>query len=69
MSDGFHSFRIDAMADELGLEGHSSPAPGSPITGVTEAKYMLRETAAVAVARFIGYRREAGVQKVVVGRA
>lgn len=67
VSDAFHSFRIEAMADELGLEGHASPARDSPIGGLTAAKYMVRETAAVAVARFIGYRREAGVRNRVVG--
>jgi uncharacterized SAM-binding protein YcdF (DUF218 family) len=69
VSDPFHSMRIVAMADELGLEAHSSPATDSPIHGFTEAKYMLKETAAVAVARFLGYRREAGVQEVVRGGA
>lgn len=67
VSDGFHSMRIEAMANELGLDAHTSPAPDSPIGGLTEAKYMLRETAAVAIARFIGYRREAGVTEVVGG--
>ena len=67
VSDAFHSFRIEAMADELGLEGHASPARDSPIGGLTAARYMVRETAAVAVARFIGYRREAGVRNRVVG--
>jgi uncharacterized SAM-binding protein YcdF (DUF218 family) len=68
VSDAFHSYRITAMADELGLEAYSSPARSSPIKGVTAAKYMLRETAAISVARFIGYRREAGVRRVVSGR-
>jgi uncharacterized SAM-binding protein YcdF (DUF218 family) len=67
VSDPFHSFRIGAMADELGLEGHASPTKSSPISGFSAAKYMVRETAAVAVGRIIGYRREAGVHEVVVG--
>lgn len=67
VSDPFHSFRIDAMADELGLDGHASPTKTSPITGFSAAKYMVRETAAVAIGRIIGYRREAGVHNVVVG--
>lgn len=69
VSDPFHAMRIEAMADELGLDAHTSPTPNSPIRGFTATKYMLRETAAVAVARFIGYRREAGVQEVVRGAA
>jgi uncharacterized SAM-binding protein YcdF (DUF218 family) len=67
VSDPFHSYRISAMAGELGLDGHASPTHSSPITGFSEAKYMLRETAAVAVGRIIGYRREAGVHEVVTG--
>ena len=65
VSDPFHSYRINAIAGELGLHGHTSPTRTSPIGGLTEAKYMLRETAAVAVGRVIGFRREAGVHRVV----
>lgn len=65
VSDPFHSFRIDAIADELGLEGHPSPTRGSPITGLSATRHLLRETAAVAVGRVIGYRREAGIHRVV----
>lgn len=68
VSDPFHSYRIGAMADELGLEGHASPTQSSPISGIDAAKYMVRETAAVAVGRIIGYRREAGVHQVVGGK-
>ena len=62
VSDAFHSFRIDAIADELGLDGHPSPTRSSPITGLSAARHLVRETAAVAVGRIIGYRREAGIQ-------
>ncbi|MCA1673533.1 MAG: YdcF family protein [Actinobacteria bacterium] len=65
VSDPFHSFRIDAIADELGLDGHPSPTRGSPITGMSRTRHLLRETAAVAVGRVIGYRREAGIHKAV----
>ena len=65
VSDPFHSYRIGAIADELGLDAHTSPTRKSPIAGTTEARYMLRETAAVAVGRVIGFRREAGIQDVV----
>ena len=67
VSDPFHSYRINAMADELGLDGHSSPTRTSPIAGTTEARYLLRETAAVAVGRVIGFRREADVHRQVGG--
>lgn len=65
VSDPFHAFRITAMAGELGLEAHSSPTRSSPIGGLTNVRYMARETVAVAVGRLIGYRREARVDKVV----
>lgn len=65
VSDPFHSFRIDAISDELGLEGHPSPTRTSPIVGIGAARHLLRETAAVAVGRIIGYRREAGIHKAV----
>ncbi|MGI9023004.1 MAG: YdcF family protein [Acidimicrobiales bacterium] len=67
VSDPFHSYRIAAMADELGLDGHASPTRTSPIAGTTEARYLLRETAAVAVGRVIGFRREADVHRQVGG--
>jgi len=69
VSDPFHSLRIRAMASELGLEGHSSPTPTSPIHGLTEARYMARETVAVAVGRVIGFRRQASIENVVKSRA
>ena len=65
VSDPVHSYRIGAIADELGLDAHTSPTRDSPIGGTTEARYMLRETAAVALGRVIGFRREAGIQDVV----
>ncbi len=65
VSDPFHSLRIRAMASELGLEGHSSPTKTSPIRGMTEARYMARETVAVAVGRIVGFRRQASIQDVV----
>ncbi len=65
VSDPFHSYRIRAIAGELGLKGHTSPTRTSPIGGLTEAQYMARETVAVAVGRIIGYRREANIDDVV----
>jgi uncharacterized SAM-binding protein YcdF (DUF218 family) len=68
VSDPFHSLRIRAMASELGLEGHASPTHSSPITGLTEAQYMARETVAVAVGRIVGFRRQANIERVVRAR-
>ena len=69
VSDPFHSLRIRAMADELGLDAHSSPTRTSPIRGVSEARYMVRETVAVAVGRIVGFRRQARIENVVKSRA
>jgi uncharacterized SAM-binding protein YcdF (DUF218 family) len=68
VSDPFHSYRIRAMASELGLNGHSSPTRTSPIRGATEAEYMARETVAVSVGRIIGFRRQARIESVVKAR-
>ena len=65
VSDPFHSLRISAMAEELGLDGHASPTRTSPIAGLTEMEYMARETVAVALGRIIGFRRQANVERVV----
>lgn len=51
VSDGFHLFRAERMADAVGFEAHTSPAPDSPIrpwSGV-ELSYVIRETVAVIV--------------------
>ena len=63
VSDPFHSYRITAIAEELGLQGYPSPTRTSPITGASEVRHMARETAAVALGRVIGYRREAGIHR------
>ncbi|MGQ0521207.1 MAG: YdcF family protein [Actinomycetota bacterium] len=62
VSDGFHAARISAIADELGLEGYTSPAPGSPIHGAAKLPYVGRETLAVAAGRLLGFRRMAGIR-------
>jgi uncharacterized SAM-binding protein YcdF (DUF218 family) len=57
VSDPYHSHRIEAIAEELGLDASVSPTRTSPTDGVGELRAMLRETAAVAVGRIIGYPR------------
>lgn len=49
VSDGFHLFRAERLANAVGFKAYSSPAPASPITpgSKTEFSYVLRETAAV----------------------
>ena len=57
VSDGFHAYRIDAIADEVGLKAHVSPTSTSPVKGFDELRAELRETVAVAAGRLIGYDR------------
>ena len=57
VSDGFHAYRIDAIADEVGLKAHVSPTPSSPVKGFDEFRADFRETVAVAAGRLIGYDR------------
>ncbi|MBI2169384.1 MAG: YdcF family protein [Actinobacteria bacterium] len=57
VSDPFHAERIDAIADEVGLDGYVSPTRTSPIDGVEEWRRMASETVKVAVGRLIGFRR------------
>lgn len=51
VSDGFHLFRAERMANAVGFEAYTSPAPGSPIQpwSATEFSYVIRETVAVIV--------------------
>ncbi|MBW3615286.1 MAG: YdcF family protein [Actinobacteria bacterium] len=66
VSDPFHSARIGAMADELGLDAAVSPTRTSPISGQTELRHLGRETVAVAAGRFVGFRRLMRIDDVVV---
>lgn len=56
VSDDYHAYRLDRIAHELGLDAQVSPVdPGLSPFG--RAKALVRETAAVAVGRVIGFRR------------
>lgn len=57
VSDPFHSFRIEAIAEELGLDAVTSPTRSSPIGGWTEFRYLLGETLRVGVGRLVGFGR------------
>ena len=52
VTDGYHALRVQAIADELGLDASVSPTGG----GGSVRDY-VEETAAVAVGRIIGFRR------------
>ena len=51
----YHALRVEHIAGEVGLDGHSSPATGAPDKATFG--HLLRETAAVAVGRIIGHDR------------
>lgn len=57
VSDPFHAERISGIAGELGLDAVTSPTRSSPIKGLSEFRHMVTETAQVAIARVIGFRR------------
>ncbi len=56
VSDGYHSARLLAIADEVGLDGAFSPTD----TGYGTAA-LLRETAAMSVGRIVGFGRLDGL--------
>jgi uncharacterized SAM-binding protein YcdF (DUF218 family) len=64
VTDPFHAARVQAMAEELGLDSHVSPTRTSPIGGTDELRHFARETVAVAAGRIVGFRRLMGVNKV-----
>jgi uncharacterized SAM-binding protein YcdF (DUF218 family) len=56
VTDPYHAMRVEGIAREVGLDPHVSPtASGSSV------RSLVRETAAVAVGRVIGYRRLANL--------
>lgn len=57
VSDPYHSFRVGQIARELGMTPHLSPTRTSPASSFSELRSMVRETMAVSIGRFVGYRR------------
>jgi uncharacterized SAM-binding protein YcdF (DUF218 family) len=52
VSDPYHSFRLQGIADEVGIDARVSPTDtGASLTS------LVRETAAVSLGRLVGYRR------------
>jgi uncharacterized SAM-binding protein YcdF (DUF218 family) len=52
VTDGYHALRVDAIADELGLDASVSPSRSGG-----SWRDLAEETGAVAVGRVIGFRR------------
>ena len=57
VSDPYHAKRIQAIADEVGLDAVTSPTHTSPIKGTAEWRRFGTETLRVAAGRIFGYRR------------
>ena len=55
VSSPYHSLRVEQIADEVGLDGHASPAKDAPDRATFG--HLSRETMAVALGRIIGYHR------------
>lgn len=54
VSNGYHSFRLLQIAGEVHLHAEVAPAADHLSAG-EQARYLLRETAAVALGRIVGY--------------
>lgn len=56
VTDGYHAYRVEAIAEDSGLDATVSPSD-TRLSGTSELRQLVRETAAVAVGRIIGYDR------------
>jgi uncharacterized SAM-binding protein YcdF (DUF218 family) len=52
VSDPYHAYRIEAIAEEVGLDATVSPVPTDPSFGS-----LVRESGIVAVGRIVGFGR------------
>lgn len=56
VTDGYHAFRVRAIAEDLGLRAAVSPTD-TRLSRASELRQLIRETAAVSVGRIIGWNR------------
>lgn len=56
VTDGYHAYRVEAIAEDSGLDARVSPTD-TRLSGAEELRQLTRETAAVALGRIIGYDR------------
>jgi uncharacterized SAM-binding protein YcdF (DUF218 family) len=61
VSDPYHSYRIAAIAEEVGMTASVSPAMANRLSGEAWVKAMAREAVAVAAGRVVSYRRLTGI--------
>lgn len=62
VSDPWHSYRIAAIAKDVGLDPRVSPASKAEWSGVG-VRRLAHETIAVALGQIIGYRRLTGLER------
>lgn len=56
VTDGYHAYRVEAIAEDSGLDATVSPTE-TRLSGTSELRQLTRETVAVAIGRIIGYDR------------
>ena len=56
VTDGYHAYRVGAIARDLGLDATVSPT-ATRLSGTRELRHIVRETVAVSVGRVIGWDR------------
>jgi uncharacterized SAM-binding protein YcdF (DUF218 family) len=56
VTDGYHAFRVGAIAADLGLDAAVSPTE-TRLSNTAEMRQLARETLAVSVGRIIGWNR------------
>lgn len=63
VSHPYHSYRILAIAEELGLEPSVSPTTTRAVPTTMAVRALAKETAAVSLGRILGYRRLTGINQ------
>jgi uncharacterized SAM-binding protein YcdF (DUF218 family) len=56
VTDGYHAYRVEAIAEDLGLDATVSPSE-TRLDGTDELRQITREAVAVSIGRVIGYDR------------
>jgi uncharacterized SAM-binding protein YcdF (DUF218 family) len=56
VTDGYHAYRVEAIAEDLGLDATVSPSE-TRLSGTSELRQITREAVAVSIGRIIGYDR------------
>jgi uncharacterized SAM-binding protein YcdF (DUF218 family) len=56
VTDDYHAYRVEQIAEEIGFDATVSPTD-SLLTGTKQMRQLVRETAAVSIGRIIGYDR------------